>query len=158
MKYSVLALPLALMLTAGTVSAAEPIQKQASFVGNIPTEFFLVMDVGGWWGKNHELNWLDGEGFQMFKQRLLVKSTVGPITAHLTLPPQMTSATDEVIDMQMRVGGKTLSELPQEIANAEEALRSLPLDFELSMNPSALPKPGDYSGVFGLMFETRAPL
>lgn len=158
MKYSVLALPLALMLTAGTVSAAEPIQKQVSFVGKIPSEFFTVIDVGGWWGKNHQLTWLDGEGFQMFKQRLIVRSTVGPITAHLTLPPQMTSAAEDVIDMQMRLAGKTLNESPQEVASAADALRSIPIDFELSMNPTSLPKPGDYSGIFGLMFETRAPL
>lgn len=158
MKYGVLALPLALMLTAGAVSAAEPINKQATFVGTIPAEFFSVIDMGAWWGKNHELNWVDGQGFQTFKQRLSMKSTVGAVTAHLSLPAQITNADNDVIEMQLKVRGKTLTELPQEIVNAEEALKLFPIDFELSAIPSAYPKPGNYSGTFGLMFETSAPL
>ncbi|MCU1733031.1 MULTISPECIES: fimbrial protein [unclassified Pseudomonas] len=160
MKYSAFALPLALMLAAGTVSAAEPINKQVKLVGTIPTEFFNVIDSGNWWGKNHELSWVEGEGFALFKQRLIFVSTVGAVTAHLTLPAQLTNDKDDVIAMRLRVAGKTLSTLPQEVASAEEMLTGKPfmVDFDLSADSTAMPAPGDYSGVFGMMFETKAPL
>lgn len=160
MKYSAFALPLALMLTAGTASAVEPISKQVKLIGTIPTEFFNVVDNGNWWGKNHELSWVEGQGFAMFKQRLTFVSTIGAVTAHLTLPAQLTNDKDDVISMRLRVGGKTLSTLPQEVATAEQMLPGKPLmlDFDLSSDSTAMPAPGDYSGVFGMMFETAAPL
>ncbi|WP_175650513.1 CS1 type fimbrial major subunit [Pseudomonas sp. Marseille-P9899] len=160
MKYSAFALPLALMLTAGTASAVEPITKQVQIVGTIPTEFFTVIDSGNWWGKNHALNWVEGEGFALFKQRLILRSTVGAITAHLTLPAQLTNDKDDVISMRLSVHGKTLSTLPQEVTTAEEMLTGKPLmvDFLMSSDSTTVPAPGDYSGVFGMMFETAAPL
>lgn len=160
MKYSAFALPLALMLTAGTASAVEPISKQVKLIGTIPTEFFTVVDNGNWWGKNHELNWVEGEGFALFKQRLTMVSTIGAITAHLTLPAQLTNDKDDVISMRLRVAGKTLSTLPQEILSAEQTAPGKPLmlDFDLSSDSTAMPAPGDYSGVFGMVFETAAPL
>lgn len=160
MKYGVLTLPLALMLAAGTVSAAEPINKQFDLIGAIPTESFVIDDVGKWWGKNHELVWIEGEGFALFAKKLAARSTIGPITAHLTLPPQITSANDDVIDMEIKIGGKTLSTVPQEVVSSEQVAPGRPvfLDFHMGALHPAMPKPGEYTGNFGMVFESAPPL
>ncbi|WP_110972581.1 CS1 type fimbrial major subunit [Pseudomonas huaxiensis] len=160
MKYSAFVLPLVLMLAAGAATAAEPISKQVKIGGTVPTEFFNVIDQGKWWGKNHELVWVDGQGFALFKQRLVFRSTVGAVTAHLTLPPQLINDKDDVINMRLAVGGKALSTVPQEVASAEQMLsgRPLSLDFDLTADPATVPVPGNYAGTFGMMFETAAPL
>lgn len=160
MKFSAIALPLALMMAAGTATAAEPIQKRFNLVGTLPAEFFAVQDIGGWWNTNHELEWQEGQGFAAMNKRLMMRSSVGAITAHLTRPAELISASDDVIPMRLSVGGKTLTSQPQEVASSEELLAGRPIskEFDLSAASATVPRPGDYSGTFGMMFETAPPL
>lgn len=157
MKYGVIALPLIMLFAAGTATAAEPIDKQVRLFGTIPSEVFMVMDPGQWWNKVHPLEWRDGQGFEPFQKKLLMKSSIGAITAHLTQPAQMTSG-DKVINMTLSIDKKELSTVPREIVSLDDVGKNMHLDFVLAAEGLSIPAAGEYTGTFGMMFETAPPL
>ena len=160
MKYSLFALPLALMLASGGASAAQPIEGNFSVSGTVPTESFSVIDPSSWMSQPQTLPWnMLGNGFSIFQQKLLLKSTVGPITAHLLEPAQISSG-DNVIQLLVAINSVGLTESPRQILRADLASGGLLVNFSTSVQSSTGPKyiPGDYAGTVSMMFETAAPL
>ena len=92
MKYSVLALPLALMIAAGSAVAADPIEKQVTVTATIPTENFYVEPVGGnWMNEPQDMAWNSfQQTLQPIRKQLQVRSTTGPISAYLLNPATIT--------------------------------------------------------------------
>lgn len=160
MKHSLFALPLALMLASGGASAAEPIEGNFTVTGTVPTESFSVIDPGSWMSQTQTLPWgLLGTNFSIFQQKLVLKSTVGAITAHLLDPAQISSG-DNVIQLQVAINSIPLTLSPKQVLRADLAAGGLLVNFSTSVLNSTNPKliPGDYAGTLSMMFETAAPL
>lgn len=161
MKQSVCALPLALLLVAGAVSAAEPIEGQFTVTGTVPTESFTIIDAGNWMSRPQTLQWnAVGTGFARFYETMLMKSTVGTITGHLVEPAVLRSG-DNTLPMVVSVNGRHLSDVPQTVLNATQAAVGRVVNFETYIDYNVMPNPyppGDYSGTYNMMFETAPPL
>lgn len=97
MKKLFLALPLA--LAAGSVFAADPIEKQVLITATVPTASFFVEPVGGnWMNDPQNMAWNPHmETLSPIRKQLEAKSTVGPITAHLLTPAVVTSGGTRLI-------------------------------------------------------------
>ncbi|MCU1733030.1 MULTISPECIES: CS1 type fimbrial major subunit [unclassified Pseudomonas] len=160
MKYRFFALPLALMLASGGASAVQPIEGNFTVSGTVPTESFSVIDPANWMSQTQTLNWnVIGTGFTPLQQKLLLKSTVGAITAYMLEPAQISSG-DNVIPMQVAVNMVALTESPRIVLRADLAPPGLLVQFNASvLNPSTIERtPGDYAGTLSMMFETAPPL
>ena len=160
MKHSLFALPLALMLASGGASAVQPIEGNFTVSGTVPTESFSVIDPSNWMSQTQTLPWKTiGNGFSMFQEKLLLKSTVGAITAHLLDPAQISSG-DNVIKLQVAINSIPLTLSPKQVLRADLASGGLLVNFSTSVLNSTNPEyiPGDYAGTLSMMFETAAPL
>lgn len=158
MKYSALALPLALMMAAGLAQAAEPIEKQVDVRLIVPTENFYVEPVGNWMNEVQEMPW---NSFQQrpqpIRQQLQARSTTGPISAYLLNPATITSGADS-IGLDVSVAGKALSLTSTEVIASEQAAPGTIVSFEVAAQSpgSGGYVPGNYLGVINMMFETSA--
>lgn len=160
MKYSLFALPLALLLASGGASAVQPIEGNFTVTGTVPTESFSVIDPSNWMSQTQTLPWsLLGTGFGIFQQKILLKSTVGAITAHLLDPAQISSG-DNVIQLQVAINSIPLTLSPKQVLRADLAAGGYLVNFSTSVLNSTGPQliPGDYAGTLSMMFETAAPL
>ncbi|WP_175650512.1 CS1 type fimbrial major subunit [Pseudomonas sp. Marseille-P9899] len=160
MKQSLFALPLALMLASGGASAVQPIEGNFTVSGTVPTESFSVIDPASWMSKPQTLPWNSiGTSFSGFYEKILLKSTVGAITAYLTEPAQISSG-DNVLPMQVTVNNVSLTESPRVVLRADLAPPGLLVNFSTYVsNPSSAKyTPGDYAGTLSMMFETAPPL
>lgn len=160
MKFSVLALPLALALVTGVATAAEPIEGQFSVSGTVPTESFSIIDPANWMGQTQSLEWNNiGGSFRTFNQKLMIKSTVGAVTGHLLAPAEIISP-DNSIAMVVEINHIKLTDTPQQIVNASMAAPGREVIFRVTardgVNANYLP--GDYRGSVNMMFETAPPL
>lgn len=155
MKYSVLALPLALMMAA-TAQAADPIEKQVTVTATIPTESFYVEPVGGnWMNEPQSMAWNSfQQTLQPIRKQLQVRSTTGPISAYLTNPAMITSGAD-TIALDVRVAGTSLIMNPREVIAEDQAASGAIVGFEIAALASVGGyNPGNYLGVINMMFET----
>lgn len=159
MKYSVLALPLALMMAAGTAMAADPIEKQVTVTATIPTESFYVEPVGGnWMNEPQDMAWNSfQQTLQPIRKQLQVRSTTGPISAYLTNPATITSGAD-TIGLDVSVAGKALTLTSAEVISQEQAAPGAIVGFEVAAQAAGTGgyTPGNYLGVVNMMFETTA--
>lgn len=162
MKHSIRALPLALLLASGLASAVEPIEGQFTVTGTVPTESFSIIDPGNWMDKTQTIQ-VQGVGpewgFQNFLEKILVKSTVGPIRAFLTEPPELVNG-DTVLPLRVHIDGRPIAETPSQFINANDAAAGKLLEFRVGMasghNPDYVA--GDYAGSVSIVFETSPPL
>ncbi|WP_110972582.1 CS1 type fimbrial major subunit [Pseudomonas huaxiensis] len=160
MKYSAFALPLALLLAStGAFAAPEPIEGQFTVTGTVPTESFSIIDPGNWMSVPQTLPWNElGIGFAGFREQLLMKSTVGPISGYLLEPAQISNG-DSVIPLSVSINSVGMALTPRMIVKAEDAASGKLVDFHTSVSSSGIKYvPGDYSGTLSMMFETTAPL
>ncbi|MFD2642716.1 CS1 type fimbrial major subunit [Pseudomonas japonica] len=157
MKYSVLALPLALMMAAGTAQAADPIEKQVTVTATIPTESFYVEPVGGnWMNEPQDMAWNSfQQTLQPIRKQLQVRSTTGPISAYLLNPATITSGAD-TIGLNVSVAGKVLTLTSSEVVSEEQAAPGSIVGFEVAAQTAGAGgyTPGNYLGVVNMMFET----
>ncbi|HCN47443.1 MAG TPA: adhesin [Pseudomonas sp.] len=156
MKYSVLALPLALMMAA-TAQAADPIEKQVTVTATIPTESFYVEPVGGnWMNEPQDMAWNSfQQTLQPIRKQLQVRSTTGPISAYLLNPATITSGAD-TIGLDVSVAGKTLTLTSSEVITEAQAAPGAVVGFEVAAQAAGTGGyiPGNYLGVVNMMFET----
>lgn len=157
MKFSVFALPLALMMTVGTVQAADPIEKQVTVTASIPTEAFYVEPVGGnWMNEPQDMAWNSfQQSLQPIRKQLQVRSTTGPIAAYLTSPATITSGADS-INLDVSVAGKSLTLVSAEVIGKDQAAPGAIVGFEIAAQTAGTGGyvPGNYLGVVNMMFET----
>jgi len=157
MKYSVLALPLALMMAAGSALAADPIEKQVTVTATIPTESFYVEPVGGnWMNEPQDMAWNSfQQTLQPIRKQLQVRSTTGPISAYLLNPATITSGAD-TIGLDVSVAGKSLTLTSAEVITQEQAAPGAIVGFEVAAQAAGAGgyAPGNYLGVVNMMFET----
>ncbi|MCU1733029.1 MULTISPECIES: fimbrial protein [unclassified Pseudomonas] len=160
MKYSIFALPLTLMLASECASAIEPLEGHFSLTGTVPTESFSVVGPGNWMDQTQTLTWGGaGTSFGIFRQKILMKSTVGAISAYLVEPAHISNG-DNVLSLMVQVNNVTLSEVPREVVRPEVAAPGVLVNFQTWVPPSSNPQylPGDYAGALNMMFETAPPL
>ncbi|CAG8867449.1 hypothetical protein PS627_02495 [Pseudomonas fluorescens] len=159
MKSLFKALPLVL-LAAGAVQAADPIEKQVLVTAVVPTAAFYVEPVGSdWMNDPQELPWNPVQStFGEIRHQLQAKSTIGPITGYLLTSPVITSGLD-AIDLNVKVGDTDLSTTSTEILNAAQATPGAVMDFVVTAKTPAGGAfiPGNYQGLVNMMFETAAP-
>ncbi len=157
MKYSILALPLALMMAAGSAIAADPIEKQVTITATIPTESFYVEPVGGnWMNEPQDMAWNSfQQTLQPIRKQLQVRSTTGPISAYLLNPATITSGAD-TIGLDVSVAGKALTLTSSEVISEEQAAPGAIVGFEVAAQTAGAGgyNPGNYLGVVNMMFET----
>ena len=157
MKYSALALPLALMMAAGLAQAADPIEKQVTVTATIPTENFYVEPVGGnWMNEPQDMTWNSfQQSLQPIRKQLQVRSTTGPISAYLLNPASITSGADS-IGLDVSVAGTQLSLTSTEVVGGELAAPGAIVGFEIAAQSAGTGGyvPGNYLGVVNMMFET----
>ncbi|MEE1923594.1 CS1 type fimbrial major subunit [Pseudomonas sp. 148P] len=157
MKYSILALPLALMMAAGSAIAADPIEKQVTITATIPTESFYVEPVGGnWMNEPQDMAWNSfQQTLQPIRKQLQVRSTTGPISAYLLNPATITSGAD-TIGLDVSVAGKALTLTSSEVISEEQAAPGAIVGFEVAAQTAGAGgyTPGNYLGVVNMMFET----
>ncbi|WP_028694818.1 CS1 type fimbrial major subunit [Pseudomonas cremoricolorata] len=158
MKRSLLALPLALMVT-GSAFAVDPIDKQVMVTAVVPTAAFYVEPVSDWMNDPQELPWNPTRStFGEIRHQLQAKSSVGPITGYLLNAPVLTSGLD-AIDLNVRVGTTDLETTSKEILTAAQALPGTTMDFVITAKTPANGTftPGNYQGLVSMMFETDTP-
>lgn len=159
MKSLFKALPLVL-LAAGAVQAADPIEKQVLVTAVVPTAAFYVEPIGSdWMNDAQELPWNPVKStFGEIRHQLQAKSTIGPITGYLLNSPVITSGLDS-IDLNIKVGTTDLTTTSTEILTAAQATPGAVMDFVVTAKtPTAgAYTPGNYQGLVNMMFETAAP-
>ncbi|MFV3328344.1 CS1 type fimbrial major subunit [Pseudomonas sp. NY15372] len=160
MKAVYLAIPF-LALTAGAAVANDTIEKQVVVTATVPTDKFYVEPVGGnWMNEPQDMAWNSFQGtLEPIRKQLQAKSTLGPISAHLLYPAQISSGVD-AIPLNVKVGTTLLSTTSTEVIGKDQAGAGVVVDFEVAAAPLAGGgdyKPGNYQGLVSMMFETPAP-
>ncbi|BBR52863.1 MULTISPECIES: CS1 type fimbrial major subunit [Pseudomonas] len=157
MKARFLAIPF-LALAAGSVTAAETIEKQVQVVAQVPTEKFYVEPVGNWMDDPQALTWNpQREDFSEIRRQFQAKSTIGPVTAFLLNQPEVVSGIDK-FGLNVTLAGKALGLTPVPLLTKEQAAAGTTMDFVVSaVKPAGGYKAGSYQGMVNMMFESEAP-
>lgn len=163
MKKLIALAPLALVFAAGNALAVDPIPHQMTVTATIPTDSFYVTPAGGgnWMNDPQNLDYsAQSQTLATFSRQLDMKSTSGPITAHLTSPISMGhTSSDETIGLSVKINNKTLTTTSQEVLPAADAATGMTVPFMVTADaaPTGGYTPGDYTGIIGMLFETTTP-
>lgn len=148
-----------LLLTSGTLMAAERVEHTVQVTAQVPASTFYVEPVGNWLNTPQKLE------FDPFSKTLAtltkqfdVKSTIGPVKGYLSHPATITSG-KESINLKVMLAGVELTSTSAELVNQADANAGKQVGLEII--PAAAPtggyKPGNYQGVVSMMFESEAP-
>ena len=163
MKKLITLAPLAFVFAAGSALAVDPIAHQMTVTATIPTDSFYVTPAGGgnWMNDPQNLDYAaQTQTLATFSRQLDMKSTTGPITAHLTSPVSLGhTSSSETIGLSVKINNKTLTTTAQEVLPAAQAALGSTVPFMVSADaaPAAGYTPGDYTGIVGMLFETTTP-
>ncbi|WP_050476254.1 CS1 type fimbrial major subunit [Herbaspirillum rhizosphaerae] len=151
------------LVFASGAALAERVEHQVIVEAQVPTSSFRAEPIGRWmdnplrmqWDMNSEtLRPVAGNYFEM-------KSTLGPITAHLDHPAVMRNVADasKSFDLTVDVANKTLAVgTPATLYTAPEAASGQTAELTISaIAPGTGFEPGMYAGVVALTFESEAP-
>jgi hypothetical protein len=159
MKYSLLALPL-VVLMAGPAVAEQRIDHTLTVTATVPVDTFYVEPMGGNWmndPQNMSYRPVDGN-LEPIRKQLSVRSTTGAIQAKMLNLPSMTSGANS-IPLTVAVGGKALTLASQDVVAAADATAGTVVDFMVSAGgkPATGYVAGNYQGIVNMVFETPDP-
>ena len=158
MKTRFLAVPVMTLMAGMAMAAIEPITKEITVQAVVPQVEFSVEPDSSWANKPVKLDYVLGEEkFKPFSGDFRAKSTVGAINAKLIAVATISSGSEN-IDLDVKVGNKSLGLTPVEVMVAGEA--NVGGDLPMTINtikPDAGYVAGDYSGTVSILFETAAP-
>ena len=148
----------ALVMASGTALAEQvPFSIQVEAV--VPSANFYVTPFGSnWINSPVALIWNPTAGELMpATKQFEMMSSLGGIKASVTNLPKLAAGSD-LIDLQVSVGGKTLSTTPVEVLTSAEASTAKRQEFKIAATkPGSGFKPGSYTGNIELMFESTTP-
>lgn len=149
----------ALLLTSGSLMAAERIEHTVTVTAQIPTDKFYVQPVGDWMSTPQKLTFNPfSQQLDPLAKQLEMKSTLGPIKGYLLYPATMASGKDS-IGLMVKVGGVALTTTSTELLTQADANTGKQVGLEIipAVAPSGGYKSGNYQGIVSMMFESEAP-
>jgi CS1 type fimbrial major subunit len=142
--------------------AATAVQKSFTLSMQLPRTSFLVTTPEGdqWLTEPQRLEWdQTRRQFSPVRKQLVVKSSVGAVTARLLNNPELSSGAEH-INLKVQLGTTELSLTAQPLLSATEARDETLVPLTISTRPRSDGRPyfpGTYLGLVTLVLETSAP-